>query len=133
MTWTVWYEAMNSARATVAAIAVGVSVWRVEDITEALWSSKVSSSTISELNKKRILTLTINGIVLSKAGCIRMLMWMRSTCATTGGGEFENVAILVSIVVKVRTTNGQICTMLCQNRRRRFPGTGCKIPFGCCY
>ena len=30
----------------------GVSVCRVEDITEALWSSKVSPATISELNKK---------------------------------------------------------------------------------
>ena len=29
----------------------GVSVRRVEDITEALWGSKVSPSTISELNK----------------------------------------------------------------------------------
>lgn len=31
---------------------VGVSVRRVEDITEALWGSKVSPATISELNKK---------------------------------------------------------------------------------
>ena len=30
----------------------GVSVCRVEDITEALWGTKVSPSTISELNKK---------------------------------------------------------------------------------
>lgn len=30
----------------------GVSVRRVEDITEALWGSRVSSSTISELNQK---------------------------------------------------------------------------------
>ena len=30
----------------------GVSVPRVEDITEALWGSKVSPATISELNKK---------------------------------------------------------------------------------
>jgi putative transposase len=30
----------------------GVSVRRVEDITEALWGTKVSASTISELNKK---------------------------------------------------------------------------------
>ena len=30
----------------------GVSVRRVEDITEALWGSKVSASTISELNEK---------------------------------------------------------------------------------
>lgn len=29
-----------------------VSVRRVEDITEALWGSKVSPSAISELNKK---------------------------------------------------------------------------------
>ena len=30
----------------------GVSVRRVEDIAEALWGSKVSPATISELNKK---------------------------------------------------------------------------------
>ncbi len=30
----------------------GVSVRRVEDIIEALWGSKVSPATISELNKK---------------------------------------------------------------------------------
>lgn len=31
---------------------VGISVLRVEDITESLWGSKVSLATISELNKK---------------------------------------------------------------------------------
>ena len=30
----------------------GISVRRVEDITEALWGSKVSPATISELNKR---------------------------------------------------------------------------------
>ena len=30
----------------------GVSMRRVEDITEALWGSKISPATISELNKK---------------------------------------------------------------------------------
>ena len=30
----------------------GVSVRRVEDITEALWGSKVSPATINELNQK---------------------------------------------------------------------------------
>ena len=30
----------------------GVSVRRVEDITEALWGTKVSSSTVSDLNQK---------------------------------------------------------------------------------
>ena len=33
----------------------GVSVRRVEDITEALWGSKVSPATISELNNKTYL------------------------------------------------------------------------------
>ena len=30
----------------------GVSVRRVEDITEALWGTKVGPSTVSELNRK---------------------------------------------------------------------------------
>ena len=30
----------------------GVSVRRVEDVTEILWGSRVSAGTISELNKK---------------------------------------------------------------------------------
>ena len=33
----------------------GISVRRVEDITEALWGNKVSPSTISELNKNCLL------------------------------------------------------------------------------
>jgi hypothetical protein len=35
----------------------GVSVRRVEDITEALWGTRVSSSTVSELNKKIYATI----------------------------------------------------------------------------
>ena len=44
----------------------GVSVRRVEDITEALWGTKVSPSTISELNKKRMSILRIGTTVLYK-------------------------------------------------------------------
>ena len=58
----------------------GVSVRRVEDITEALWGSKVSPSTISELMS----TLKIGETVLCRADAIRMSMWMGSTCAATG-------------------------------------------------
>ena len=36
----------------------GVSVRRVEDITEALWGSKVSPATISELNKKAYVSVS---------------------------------------------------------------------------
>ena len=77
----------------------GVSVRRVEDITEALWGTKVSPGTISELNKKayarievwrsRPLTrkeypyVYVDGIYLRRN-------W---------GGEYENVAILVAIAV----------------------------------
>ncbi|RHX77393.1 IS256 family transposase [Leptospira yasudae] len=76
----------------------GVSVRRVEDITESLWGTKVSPSTISKLNQKvfvqidewRIRTLTeeypyvyLDGLYLKKS-------W---------GGEVRNVAILVAIGV----------------------------------
>ena len=77
----------------------GVSVRRVEDITEALWGTKVSPGTISNLNKKaygHIETwrhrqlpseeypyVFIDGIYLKRS-------W---------GGEYENVAILVAIAV----------------------------------
>ena len=77
----------------------GVSVRRVEDITEALWGCKVSSSTISELNKKAYVHIEqwrnrplqggkypyvyVDGIYLKRN-------W---------GGEYENVAVLVAIAV----------------------------------
>lgn len=77
----------------------GVSVRRVEDITEALWGTKVSPGTISNLNKKayehieawrnRPLTggnypyVYVDGIFLKRS-------W---------GGEYENVAILIAIGV----------------------------------
>ena len=42
----------NVEEALIDMYLAGVSVRRVEDITEVLWGSKVSPSTISELNKK---------------------------------------------------------------------------------
>ena len=47
----------------------GVSVRRMEDITEALWGSKVSPATII---RKRMSTLRIGGTALCKVGTIRM-------------------------------------------------------------
>jgi len=76
----------------------GVSVRRVEDITEALWGTKVSSSTVSELNQKiygkieewrmqpiqgEYPYLFLDGIYLKRS-------W---------GGEVQNVAILVAVGV----------------------------------
>lgn len=77
----------------------GVSVRRIEDITEALWGTKVSPSTISELNKKAYVHIEewrnrplqggkypyvyVDGIYLKRN-------W---------GGEYENVSVLVAIAV----------------------------------
>lgn len=76
----------------------GVSVRRVEDITEALWGTKVSPGTISNLNKKayehietwrsRKLSgsypyVFVDGVYLKRS-------W---------GGEIQNVSILVAIGV----------------------------------
>lgn len=77
----------------------GVSVRRVEDITEALWGTKVSPGTISNLNKKAYENIEkwrnrplssqaypyvyVDGIFLKRC-------W---------GEEFENVSILIAIGV----------------------------------
>src|SRR5690554_6826208 len=76
----------------------GVSVRRIEDITEILWGSKVSPGTISKLNKKVYLHIEnwrnrplngeypyvyLDGIYLKRN-------W---------GGEYENVSILVALAV----------------------------------
>lgn len=79
----------------------GVSVRRVEDITEALWGTKVSPGTISNLNKKvyksieewrnrpiegRFPYVYLDGIVLKR----------------TWAGEVSNVSVLVAIGVNER-------------------------------
>jgi len=76
----------------------GVSVRRVEDITEALWGTKVSPGTISQLNKKVYVHIDawrerklqgsypyvyLDGIYLKRN-------W---------GGEYENVSVLVALAV----------------------------------
>jgi putative transposase len=76
----------------------GVSVRRVEDITEALWGTRVSPSTVSDLNKKIYATIEawrnrpiegehpyvyLDGIVLKR----------------TWAGEVRNVSLLVAIGV----------------------------------
>ena len=60
----------------------GVSVRRVEDITEALWGSKVSPATISELNENS--TLRTGATAPCRAASIPMSMWTASTCVATG-------------------------------------------------
>jgi transposase-like protein len=77
----------------------GVSVRRVEDVTEALWGTKVSPGTISNLNKKvykkieewrnrpiegKHVYVYLDGIYLKRS-------W---------GGEVKNIAVLVAIGVR---------------------------------
>jgi len=76
----------------------GVSVRRVEDVTEALWGTRVSAGTVSELNKKVYVHIEqwrsrplsgsypyvyLDGIYLKRN-------W---------GGEYENVSVLVALAV----------------------------------
>ena len=76
----------------------GISVRRVEDITEALWGTRVSSGTISNLNQKayeniekwrcrpldgRYAYVYVDGVYLKRS-------W---------GGEVQNVSVLVAIGV----------------------------------
>ena len=76
----------------------GVSVRRVEDITEALWGTKVSPGTISNLNRKayehieawRTRPLTGEYAYVYVDGVYLKRSW---------GGEIQNVSILVAIGV----------------------------------
>jgi len=76
----------------------GVSVRRVEDITEALWGTRVSSGTVSNLNKKvykhidRWRTQKLEGdfAYVYLDGIVLKRSW---------GGEIKNVSVLAAIGV----------------------------------
>ena len=77
----------------------GVSVRRVEDITEALWGSKVSPATISELNKKAYLHIEDWRNRPLQGGCYPYVYVDGIYLRRNWGGEYENVAVLVAIAV----------------------------------
>ena len=77
----------------------GVSVRRVEDITEALWGTKVSASTISELNKKAYAHIEEWRNRQLKGGTYPYVYVDGIYLKRNWGGEFENVSILVAIGV----------------------------------
>ena len=76
----------------------GVSVRRVEDITEALWGTRVSSGTISNLNQKayeniekwRCRPITDKYAYVYVDGVFLKRSW---------GGEVQNVSVLIAIGV----------------------------------
>lgn len=76
----------------------GVSVRRVEDITEALWGTRVSPSAVSDLNQKlyqRIETWRQRPIEGEFAYVSLDGIWLKRSW----GGEVKNVAVLVAIGV----------------------------------
>ena len=77
----------------------GVSVRRVEDITEALWGTKVSPSTISELNKKAYVHIEEWRNHMLHGGKYSYVYVDGIYLKRNWGGEFENVSILVAIGV----------------------------------
>lgn len=77
----------------------GVSVCRVEDITEALWGIKVSPATISELNKKAYAHIEDWRNRPLQGGKYPYVYVDGIYLRCNWGGEYENVAILVAIAV----------------------------------
>ena len=77
----------------------GVSVRRVEDITEALWGTKVSPSTISELNKKAYVHIEEWRNRPLRGGKYPYVYVDGIYLRRNWGGEYENVSVLVAIAV----------------------------------
>ncbi|MGE4354579.1 MAG: IS256 family transposase [Oscillospiraceae bacterium] len=77
----------------------GVSVRRVEDITEALWGTKVSPSTISELNKKAYVHIEAWRNRPLRGGKYPYVYVDGIYLRRNWGGEYENVSVLVAIAV----------------------------------
>ena len=77
----------------------GVSVRRVEDITEALWGSKVSPATISELNKKAYVHIEDWRNRPLQGGQYPYVYVDGIYLRRNWGGEYENVSVLVAIAV----------------------------------
>lgn len=67
----------------------GVSVRRVEDITEALWGTKVSPGTISELNKKAYVHIETGGIDRCMGVNTPTFIWMASICVAIGAANMK--------------------------------------------
>lgn len=76
----------------------GVSVRRVEDVTEALWGSRVSPSTISDLNQKifqRVEEWRNRALEAEYPYVFVDGIWLKRSW----GGEVQNVSVLVAIGV----------------------------------
>jgi transposase-like protein len=76
----------------------GVSVRRVEDITEALWGTRVSPGTVSELNQKIYTQIDAwrNRLIEGEHAYVYLDgIWLKRSW----GGEVKNVSVLVAVGV----------------------------------
>ena len=76
----------------------GISVRRVEDITQALWGTRVSPSTVSNLNKKVYgrIDKWLSAPITGKFAYVFLDgIWLKRSW----GGEVKNVSVLVAIGV----------------------------------
>jgi len=76
----------------------GVSVRRVEDITEALWGTRVSPATVSELNQKIYATIEEwrqRPLLLKYPYVYLDGLWLKRSW----GGEVKNVSVLAALGV----------------------------------
>lgn len=73
----------------------GVSVRRVEEITEALWGTKVSPGTISNINKKHM-SIWKPGVHAHWLTVIHMSVLMASIL-NAARGESKNVSIFLPL------------------------------------
>ena len=86
------------AESLVEMYLAGVSVRRIEDITEALWGARVSSSSISDLNKKiygRIEEWRKRPLQKHYPYVFMDGIWLKKCW----GGEVESISVLVAIGV----------------------------------
>ena len=91
-----WRRESSVEEALIEMYLAGVSVRRVEDVTEALWGAGVSAGTVSELNKKVYVHIDqwrsrpLSGSYPYLDGIYLKRNW---------GGEYENVSVLVALAV----------------------------------
>ena len=80
----------------------GVSVRRVEDITEVLWGTRVSPSTVSDLNKKIYDRAWRNRLIEGEHPYVYLdgIVLKRSRA-----GEVRNISLLVAIGVIAPSQN----------------------------
>ena len=113
----------------------GVSVRRVEDITEALWGSKVSASTISELNKKAYVNIEAWRNRPLQGGKYLMCMWTVSTSSETGAEstKMKNVVKMLKAIhaqESKKASREKAAAVVAELRSMKLPEAAKKVEAG---